>query len=478
MHTTRSIFLAALAAAAVLSCASQGAQPSRTQATEQGQTTSVATPPEQAPAQAAQTPQAPAEDSLTAEEAPPADQAQAAEVPLGLPPAPQARTGPEVETVESPGPAGSKDFPLTTPQPPPATPAKKLPPRVQSPAAEQVAAQSAAPPSRPQTAGAQPSPAPRAAAAPQSQGAAPSSTYGKLREIYAREGDDVQISLDGEGFLFLGFPDRSPDGMSFKGKETRDGKTLFSFKALKLGTYDLDFLRQDNSTGTSAKETVRVHVVTDADFAAAVAQGQEQPPESVEPGDPAFADKLSSLGQYDAALAELLKGYRDGNPDLNDRIARLYLRTRAYDAAAKYFSKNLGQPGRLGDSAVLGLAEVALAQKDQPELLSLLKRVLAVTDPGLQETLIAAVRLEKEKQETGLGIDLASEYLRRYPDGKWIDEAEYLLARLLEADSQFRDIARARETYQDIVRRFPESPYAADAHQRVEYIDRHFLQVR
>ncbi|HUJ75757.1 MAG TPA: hypothetical protein VL359_12895, partial [bacterium] len=70
-------------------------------------------------------------------------------------------------------------------------------------------------------------------------------------------GDDVQVSLDGVGFLFLGFPDRSPDGdgMSFKGKDTRDGKTWFSFKALKLGTYDLDFLKQDNATGTSSRDT-------------------------------------------------------------------------------------------------------------------------------------------------------------------------------------------------------------------------------
>ena len=37
-------------------------------------------------------------------------------------------------------------------------------------------------------------------------------------EIVA-QGDEVQVGLDGAGFLFLGFPDRSPqaDGMAFKG---------------------------------------------------------------------------------------------------------------------------------------------------------------------------------------------------------------------------------------------------------------------
>ena len=72
-----------------------------------------------------------------------------------------------------------------------------------------------------------------------------------MREIYARQGDELQVGLDGAGFLFLGFPDRSPlaDGMSFKGKENRNGKTWFTFQALKLGTYDLDFLQQENTTG-------------------------------------------------------------------------------------------------------------------------------------------------------------------------------------------------------------------------------------
>jgi len=288
----------------------------------------------------------------------------------------------------------------------------------------------------------------------------------------------VQIGLDGVGFLFLGFPDRSPDGMSFKGKDTRDGKTWFSFKTQKLGTYDLDFLRQDNSTGTSTKETVRVHVVSDADFAAAVAQGQELPSESSEPGDPAFAEKLTSLGQYNAAIAELLKGYREGNPELDDRIAQLYLLTGAYDAAEKYFRKNLARQGSTGDRAVLGLTRIATAQKDQPSLLSLLKRLLAVKDPGLEDVLIAVVRLEKEKPEVGMGVNLASEYLERYPNGKWSDEADYLLAQLLEADSPFRDIARARATYQDILDRFPESSFADSARRRVGYIDRHFIQVR
>jgi tetratricopeptide (TPR) repeat protein len=293
----------------------------------------------------------------------------------------------------------------------------------------------------------------------------------------------VQIGLGGTGFLFLGFPDAQANsgGMSFKTKETRDGKTWFTFQALKLGTYDLDFLQQDNTNGSSARETVRVHVVSDQDFNAAVSSAQAvnaSSSASPEAGDPGFADRLSGAGAYEAAVTELLKGYQEGNPDLNDRIARLYLLMGSYEAAAKYYQKNLTPPGPLADAAVLGLVRVAAAQRDQVGLMAQLKRLLLIKDPAAEEPLILAMRLERDRAQVGVGLDLAAEYLTRYPDGQWRDEAEFTAAQLLEADSPFRDIAKARDFYRDVVSRYPVGDFAAPARERLQYIERHFYQIR
>jgi tetratricopeptide (TPR) repeat protein len=312
---------------------------------------------------------------------------------------------------------------------------------------------------------------------------APGESYGRLREIYARQGDELQVGLDGPGFLFLGFPDRSPlaDGMSFKGKEIRNNKTWFTFRALKLGTYDLDFLLQENTTGKSDKETVRVHVVTEQDFSAAVNQqsGQGSPdPGSVETGDAEFAGRLTNVGAYASAIAELQKGYREGNPALNDQIASLYMRLGTYDAAGKYYSKNIVPPNEYSQRAVVGLVSIAIAQKDQKALMASLKQFLAIKDPSVEEPLIRAVRMEANRAEIGLGLDLAGEYAARYPNGRWRDEADFLMANLLEGDSQFRDIARARDLYRGILANDPESTFAAAAREHLSYIDRHFYQVR
>jgi hypothetical protein len=358
---------------------------------------------------------------------------------------------------------------------------KKTPP-ASAAAAASASAPARAPVPAPVTASA---PAPTAAPAKGQAGGAPapSDSYGRLREIYARQGDEVQIGLDGTGFLFLGFPDTSPqtDGMSFKGKENRNNKTWFSFQPLKLGTYDLDFLRQDNSTGKSNKETVRVHVVSDQDFSIAMNQQQGQDQSSaaiVEPGDTAFAERLSGLGANEAAIVELLKGYKDGNPALNEQIASLYMRTGAYDAAGKYYQKNMSPPTPFTTAAVLGMVRIAIAQKDQQGLMSYLKQFLAVKGPGMEETLMRAARMEKEKGETGVALDLAAEYTTRYPDGNWSDEAAFLMAQLLEADSRYRNIARARDIYLEITRSHPESTFASAARERLLYLERHFFEVR
>jgi tetratricopeptide (TPR) repeat protein len=327
--------------------------------------------------------------------------------------------------------------------------------------------------------------APSTGAAPAAAvpGAPPSSNpYGRLREIYARQGDTLQVGLDGVGFLFLGLPDAQSDGMSFKSKENRDNRTLFSFQALKLGTYDLDFLQQDNMAGKTSRETVRVHVVSDQDFNSAVAAPASSPDAATgdpgDTGDPLFAQKLATLGSYQAAVAELLKGYREGNPGLNDQIASLYMRMGSYDAAEKYYARNLTPATDYTPRAVIGLVRVAVVQDDQQALLSYLKRFLAVSDSAAEEPLIQAVRMEKNRAEIGMALSLAGEYVKRYPSGTWRDEADYLTAQLLESDSQFRDIARAQQLYRDIVTGHPESPYADPARQRVLYIDRHFFQVR
>jgi len=393
---------------------------------------------------------------------------------LGLP-------APEAEISAMPAVFRSaRRFPLAAPEAPVALASKAKPAAPASPSAKQPAAASGA-----STAASPSSPVPAPSAVPLSatdSSAVAKQTTSRLREIYARPGDELQIGLEGTGFLFLGFPDKPtvPDGMSFKGKETRSGKTWFTFKAAKFGIYDLDFQQQDNVTGKKIMETVRVHVVSDQDFTAAIESTAEtsSAASAAGAGDTAYAEKLASLGAMEAAVSELLKGYKEDDAKTNDLLAQLYLKNGDLEAAGKYYARNLAPANEFTDSAVLGMVRIAVAQKDQRALLSSLRQLLSSRDPGAEEILIQAARMETQLSEIGVGLELATQYANRYPDGRWRDEADFIAAQLLEADSRFRDIGRARDLYQGILRFSPESAFAGPARERLLYIERHFYQVR
>jgi hypothetical protein len=304
----------------------------------------------------------------------------------------------------------------------------------------------------------------------------------KVREVYARVGDEIEIGLDGVGFLFLGFADRQTDSMTFKARTVKDGKTFFTFKALKLGTWDLDFQQQDNTTGATRVEGVRVAVLEAADFAAAVQRqtspgGEASPPEA-ETGRMEWAEKLVALGKETAAIAEYLKGYREGNPELNDRIAALYARTGDGAAAEKYWLKNVGAASPWGDRAVVGIARLAVARGDLDAYLRWHRQLLAVSAEPIDDVLVDAALAARAQGDVGLGIDLLSEYGRRYPMGRRMDEAAFVTAGLLEADSKFRDLKRSRDLYAALLREFPESAHAEEAVARLRYLDQHFFTIR
>ena len=114
------------------------------------------------------------------------------------------------------------------------------------------------------------------------------------------------------------FQTRQADGMSFKTKENRNNKTWFTFQALKLGTYRPRFPATGQHGGKDrAKETVRVHVVSDQDFNAAVAPqpGPDSPGASAaaESGDPAFAhEALDASGPTRPRSPSCSRGTRTG----------------------------------------------------------------------------------------------------------------------------------------------------------------------
>jgi tetratricopeptide (TPR) repeat protein len=313
------------------------------------------------------------------------------------------------------------------------------------------------------------------------------------RMVYARVGDDIEISFDKEGWLFLGYKDqKSSEAIAFQTRQYREGSTVFVFSARKLGAYDLPFLFQENYSGSQEKMIMGVLVLEDDEFDRRISEvtGERQS----EAEDLQYAERLTELGQYEKALGEFLKRYRDSSPYLNDRIADLYLKTGQFNAAMQYWMKNwqrrqmkngLGEkPDTAGatqeysNRAISGIIRTCIAMDDHPTLLQYTEPLLSIDGAPIEREIIMLVRYLIDKKDFRSARETLQRYLRARSSGGSMDEILFLIGRIYEEDTEHRNYKMARDTYTRVYTEFPESFFADSSKEKVDFLNRHFLFVR
>jgi tetratricopeptide (TPR) repeat protein len=304
------------------------------------------------------------------------------------------------------------------------------------------------------------------------------------REVLARKGDTVVIDLEGRGWLLLPGDRR---GVSFLGSETGPQRTSFSFKAQELGDFELGFQLQDNARGAATGEVVRLRVLPEEKFREmlapqkadlAVPAAAREAPESADPARLEKAERLFAGGFFDLALPEYLAIYREGDPQLNDRLAAIYLEKGEPAAAAKFYDRNLSAAAPYGRLAVVGLVRAGLAMASPELVLQHLPALLELPPAETRAELLDVARFAASQGSYPQAMELLTEYLRRHPRGVGLDEAYFQLARLYDLESPMRDVRLARDYYRRVYEDFPESEHAAEAHNRILYLDRHFFHVQ
>jgi len=301
----------------------------------------------------------------------------------------------------------------------------------------------------------------------------------KVRDMWARRGDRVEISFGNRGWVFLGLRDsRELNGLSFLGSKGLGGKVIFHFRSEDYGVYLLEFQLQDNRTATLKNESVRLSVVTDEEFDSRLASAAIEMSDKGEEERFLLAGKLYGLGQYEAALKEYISGYREGIPLVNDRIASIYLQSGEYQAAAKFYEKNHSSGGELGEKAVVGLVRSYMALEDSIKLVGLLDKFLELEYLSIEEDLIHLIHYEIEHGEPALAYKLLTEYVSGFPGGVFLDEVYFLFGQLFEGESPYRDLEKSREYYLRIYEEFPLSDFSENAMERVKYLERYFFYIR
>jgi hypothetical protein len=299
------------------------------------------------------------------------------------------------------------------------------------------------------------------------------------RNIFARQGDDIEIVFDTAGWVYLGFEDKTlQDGLRYISKDSKRGKTIFCFKALQLGIYNLYFQLQDNISGMLLKELIAVKVITEDEFTSFMQNDSPSVSEKKNERDLSFANKLFELGQLRDSLVEYLKFYQEGDVFLNQRLAEIYFMLEDYRRAIHYWKKNLHAEGEYFHQAIAGLSQAYMNTDNYNELISHMRYLFTENNVPRQNDLVKLAKYFKTHNSFVLALELMLEYMKYYPYGEKIDEVYYHLGELYEKDTKFRNLKKSRDYYQKVLDEYPESIYADRACECVDYLNRHFFYVR
>lgn len=203
---------------------------------------------------------------------------------------------------------------------------------------------------------------------------------------------------------------------------------------------------------------------------------------NVEPDGPDYtnAQGLAIAGDPASALRSFLAETQlHGTPDdpaLIFEIADVASAAGNRTVAREYWRLVADQGGRSGADALRRLWGDSLAHDDDERIVTDLAAMASAGEAVPQDHLVAATQLDL-LGAPAQAIEQFDAYLAlapRFAD----DEIYFRLAQLLEMPTDHRDLRRAVGLYERIVGDFPLSAHWEESESRIEYLNRHYFDVR
>jgi len=258
--------------------------------------------------------------------------------------------------------------------------------------------------------------------------------------LVVRRGMRFEIPLNGTAWTYIGATGAT-EGILYQNRKYEASKVFFVFDPVVVGEYLLEFNRQDVLLDDI--ETVFVRVIVD-------------PEDGSSATDPSGAASAPIAGSSPVPGSSAATSPAPDSPKPADATPSAKVANAAAPLPAVGVASPAPPPGQLGQG------QTAVSSTDDVNALD------------------AAALLKKAQKDLDAGkLDTAQEaldaYGSRYPQG---DEYLYWAARFYESPGPQRDILKARGLYAQLMQDFPESPRYDAADAKIEYIDRHYLQIR
>jgi len=304
----------------------------------------------------------------------------------------------------------------------------------------------------------------------------PAETEWSQRSATADPGSDTVITLPGGGWLYVG----REYGVGIADlivKRSVAGDDEFVFQFSESGDYGLWFQRQDPLTGRISNERLQVDASPGGSDQISVVSLTEKPPVALA-GDPPLAleispDEPAAIGAVDPVdgpaqwMETAIAASESGNLPV---AVEFWQKVSAVGGADGSFARD-----SLFDLAVNGAGGAVSA--DAATLVAAVDALRAAGELDHDRLLQVA----EVADAAGLYGNAAAYYAELSESGSGVaglDAIYFRLASILEMPGPARDLPRARALYEMVIDRYPLSMYWDASAAQIEYLKRHYFEIR
>ena len=266
------------------------------------------------------------------------------------------------------------------------------------------------------------------------------------RSVTLKKGEILEVSYPGKGWIFLGATDGSKN-LTSTGRKTNAKSTDFSLMARVSGTVILHFYKEDILADKYIDDYLEVTVQ------------DIKSKSTVHVKAPSYAEKVP-------AKPETKTEPETETQEKTEPVPQIPKNEPVTEAPKTEPVKPVEKPVTKPEPAIKPVQPAPVAEV----LAASEKTVLSAED-----YLSRAKKALGEKNFTK-GYNNLQNFLLLADTNR--DEGLFLLAKLFEGNSEYRNIKKSVETYEELTNSYPLSKYWDDANKRVIYLKRFYINIR
>ena len=274
------------------------------------------------------------------------------------------------------------------------------------------------------------------------------------REVTIKNNQYLDITYPGKGWIYLGESDENTH-LRYFGRKLNSDNTSFTLRSYRPGTCVLHFYKNDALSGKFIDDYLKVTVEEERYL------GNEHAIS------PSYADLVPPKADLSDTNEELLKKEIETEPELN-----IEDENKVQDGAD---SKTALSSSNARDSLSSDYSSFIQGESKKADTEKTTSVKENAEDSDVSNLLEKAKKAYDEKN-----YEDALNYLNQFftlADSR-IDEGLYLQGQVLEAPSNVKNIRSALNTYETLVRQYPQSKLWRKANERIIYIKRFYFKIR